>query len=99
MDRGYEIPYEKRNIAEMSTAEEVLDSGDYEVCRAWIEYHRKGGWFTGRLIDLAFTADVENTKKLMEGFPYEIGMVIWFRSGINPQIATRVRGEDRSSAT
>jgi hypothetical protein len=96
---GYEIPYEKLNLAQTMTPEEILNKGDYDICRAWIEYHRGGGWFTGRLIDLAMGADVENTKKLMEGFPYEIGMVIWYRSGLNPQIASRVKEEDRSSAT
>lgn len=68
------------------SAQEVLEVGDYYLCKEWVAHVLDGakGGFMAKLFDAAMVADVDNMNRLMEGFQYEIGIVIWYKTGINP---------------
>jgi len=71
----------------------VLESNDVETCRTWIRHQLAGDWFTSDLVRLIMKADANNKARLMEGFPDEVGIVIWYQTGMNPEKLVQMREE------
>lgn len=80
---------------------EILESNDKRLLDEWMRRQISGSWFTGRLVRLCLTADANNLNRLMLGFPDEVGLVLWYKTGINPMRINEVRDqveEERDAA-
>jgi hypothetical protein len=75
------------------TPEQILNENNLAWRDEWIADTRGGmhGSFMHHLLELAWVADAQNLEKLMQVFPYEMGMVLWYRTGTNPQKLAEVK--------
>lgn len=77
--------------------EEILESNDAEAMKDWVNHHKAGTWFTSDLLHLAFHADSKNLVKLMQVYPEEIALVVWYRTGLNPRKMEQLKEQHESA--